>query len=146
MQMILVLLYQLKRMTANLSDLNIMFELVSLIQLIYTEEKLSLHQVIFNQWFKVHEGGQTIHKQIYLIRKVFLVACAILVVFQIGGVIKRWLIFRMYTHVQFGNGVDDFEDYLKWYTILVISTELAMIAAYVLVVILFFYKAYSFNK
>lgn len=72
--------------------------------------------------------------------------CFIVFIVYAVGIIQKWLIFRMYTQVDIGNGVDDFPQYLFFYTILIIIFQVAMMLLLFVTLTLFFIKACKEHK
>lgn len=75
MQGFLVVTYQLKRFFTGLIDINILFELVSLLHLIVTEQKMTVHQLIFNQKVKGHKSRTKFEYEQRIIKYMFFFAC-----------------------------------------------------------------------
>ena len=68
MQGVLVLIYQAKGVLVGWVDLNILFELISLVHVIMTEDKMSIQQILFTKktkGTKIHEKIQKEEKLIY---------------------------------------------------------------------------------
>jgi hypothetical protein len=52
----------------------------------------------------------------------------------------------MYTEVNVGRGVDDFETELKWYTGTVLIEDIVLTISLLIVAVALIFKAYKFNK
>lgn len=59
---------------------------------------------------------------------------------QVYGSLARWLVFKMYTRVKIGEGVDDFETYIFVYSIVTVVEQSVIMTAFLVTVALFFYK------
>jgi hypothetical protein len=146
MQGFLVLIYQLKRILSGWVDLNILFELIALLHLVWTEEKMSLNQILFSKKSMLHVKRKQIEFQENIISIAFRVLQVFVVIVQLYGLIPRWVIFRMYTRLQIGNGIDDFENWCLIFIIALLVQNLIILLTLLVVLIIFFYKTYKLNR
>lgn len=128
-------------------DLNVLFELISLYHLLITEEKVTIHQLLF---IKKHKGNELkaknkIENQENFIKIAMNVVTVYVLIVKIYGCLPRFLVFNMYTKLS-NTHHNEFEIELKLYTILVAVEEIIFLAIYIAVIPILFYKMYKVNK
>lgn len=108
--------------------------------MIYSEEKMTVEQILFTKKSKELFVSKKIKRQVTLINIVFFFFCTYVLVLSIYGVIPTWLTLRMYTRLDIGNGVDDWPHYIQVYIIILIVFELAHIMVLLVTLFAFFSK------
>lgn len=125
----------------------VLFELISLLHLIKTEEKLTIHQLLF---IKKQEGPglkvkDKIDKEERMIKRAMNFMSIYTFLVKAYGCLPRFLMFRMYTHLQ-SKHLQEFEIEVAIYTVLVIFEEAVFLAIYVYTIPVLLYKMFYISK
>lgn len=99
MQVILTIIHQSRSIVGTMVDLNLLFELISLYHLLITEEKVTIHQLLF---IKKHVGSDLkaknrIENQENCIKYWMNATTVFILIVKIFGCLPRFLVFDMYT-------------------------------------------------
>lgn len=144
MQGVLVVIYQSKKIVNGWVDLNILFELISLVHMMITEENMTVEQIIFSKKHKEAPRAKRIHLQEQLINYLFYITCACVLAIHLFGLLPLYQILSTYTGINFEIGISD--KYRHIFCWVLISWQTILLSALVITLIMFFYIGYKNYK